>query len=209
MKKFTILFLILLAIPAVVLAFGTNCDPGSTGSTLCNPNPSTDLTSFFSKTIEFVGTLIGLMAIAMLVYAGVRILMANGDPTKIGEAKKSLTYTIAGFVISVMAYAGILAVENFIGVRNIDYSSPTTGITNPLSSGTLQGFVESIIQNVLKLSGLVALFMIILNGFRYLSARGDDQQVTKAKTGLTWSVIGLALILFAYVIINALAKLVS
>jgi hypothetical protein len=40
-------------------------------------------------------------------------------------------------------------------------------------------------------------------------ARGDDKQVGNAKTGILWSLVGLVIILFAYVIITAVAKLIS
>ncbi|MBX4205163.1 MAG: pilin, partial [Candidatus Doudnabacteria bacterium] len=111
--------------------------------------------------------------------------------------------------ISVFAYAGIVSLENFIGVKDIKYEDPATGIVNTLQAESLQGFVEMILRNTILISGLLAITMIIYNGFRYMTARGDDSQVATAKKGLTWSLLGLVLILFAYVIISAIAKLIS
>jgi TRAP-type C4-dicarboxylate transport system permease small subunit len=211
MKK-TILILLVLGIivlPNLVYAADL-CVNNPTANQICNPLGGNDQTvpDFVQLVMKAIANIIGLIAISMIVYAGVRFLISNGDPAKIKEAKSSLTYTVAGFVVAVMAYAGVLAIENFLGVESV---TPTNGIDepfNPFNVG-LRGLVSNVLTNTILISGLVAMFMIILNGFRYLTARGDEDQIKVAKSGLLWSILGLVIILFAYVIISAVARLLG
>jgi hypothetical protein len=206
-KSFLIIFTlaILLIVPSIHAH--AVCDPNS--NEICNPIGDSDQTlpDFVGFIMRQVGNIIGLIAIVMLVYAGVRFLISNGDPAKIKEAKSSLTYTVTGFVISVMAYAGILAVENFIGVQTLDPGQIDEPF-NPFKLA-LPGLVSKVLVNTMLLCGIVAIFMIVLNGFRYMTARGNDDQIKLAKSGLTWSLLGLVIILFAYVIISAIANLLG
>jgi hypothetical protein len=206
--KLIFVLLVLFAAPFLAHAdvFGT-CNSSNPSADLCNPIKSGTLPELLSYTMIYVGSVIGLIAIATLVYAGVRMILANGNDKIIDESKQTIYYTIMGFVISVFAYAGIIAIENFIGVQKLegDRNAPF----NPLASTSLEKFVGTMLQNVIVISGLIAMFMIILNGSRYMRARGDEKAVHAAKIGLTWSLVGLAVILFAYVIISAVGRLIS
>lgn len=207
------LLIILLFTPGILLAqtqttrSGSDCGPIADG--LCNPvSGITNVPDFLKAVMIFVGGLLGLIAITTIVYAGVRMLLANGNDKTITDAKTTITYTIVGFVGAVMAYTIIVAIENFIGVQTTQNNSNV--IFNPFGDGvTLKMWFETILKRVIEISGLVALLMIIWFGFRYLTARGDDAQVKSAKKGILWSLVGLIVILFAYVIISAVANLIS
>ncbi len=194
----------------------TRCDPSNVTSILCNPfygwktpagTPVLTVPDLLATVLNDVGGILGLLAIAALVYAGLRMAAANGDKGVIDKSKKILTYAILGLVISIMAYAGVVAIENFLGVQGIKEGS--TEVQRVVPYANLKVFVTAMISNALKIVGVVSLLMIIVNGFKYLISRGDKTLVDSAKKGLTWAVAGLALSLFAFAIINAVAKLIS
>ncbi len=54
--------------------------------------------------------------------------------------------------------------------------------------------VYSLIQNVRYILGAVAIAVVIWNGFRMLTGWGDDGVYSKAKSGLLYGVIGLAVV---------------
>jgi heme A synthase len=167
-----------------------------------------DVTTFVEYSMAYVGGFLGLLSICTLVYAGIRMITANGNDKTISESKSTIVYSLVGFALAVLAYAGVVAIENFIGVKTV--TSSRNVIFNPFGPGaTLESTVGNVLEKILTISGLISLFMIVLYGFRYMTARGDDKQVSTAKSGLTWSVVGLVLILFAYVIIRALATLLG
>ena len=65
---------------------------------------------------------------------------------------------------------------------------------------------SSILQNVLNTAyiwaGVVAVIVIIVAGFMYTISHADPSQVSRAKNTLLGAIIGLAVVLFAFVITN-------
>lgn len=60
--------------------------------------------------------------------------------------------------------------------------------------------IGTVIGAVLALIGVVFLCLIIYSGYIWMTARGNEQQVEKAKSMLRESVIGLIIVLGAYAI---------
>lgn len=54
--------------------------------------------------------------------------------------------------------------------------------------------------------GAVALLMIVINGFLYITANGDAQKTVQARLGVLYSVIGLIVVIFAAAIVTFVAK---
>lgn len=104
----------------------------------------------------------------------------------------------------------ILGVDSYSGGSNqIDKTSllaaasgqGTNKLTNPLgTNGTLSGFLNKLLDVLIMLGSIVIVFMIILAGLRYVMARGNDSEIQKAHTQLTWTVVGAAVLLGAKVI---------
>lgn len=64
------------------------------------------------------------------------------------------------------------------------------------------GTITSILTIVFGIAGALALLMVILAGFKYITSGGDPQAVAKAKNTLVYSIIGLAVCILAEVIVN-------
>lgn len=52
----------------------------------------------------------------------------------------------------------------------------------------------------------IALLMIVINGYLYVTSSGDAQRMAQARQGLIYSIIGLLVVLFAAVIVTFVAK---
>ena len=86
----------------------------------------------------------------------------------------------------------------------------TTGATTPpdlgLSYGAQTGLggqdvrttIAYIIRVAMGLLGIVAVVIILIGGFTWMTAGGNDEQVGKAKKWIFSGIIGLAIILSAY-----------
>jgi len=70
-------------------------------------------------------------------------------------------------------------------------------LDNPLQNvNSLQGFVEAILNNiVLPIGSIVVVFFIIYSGFLFVTARGNEDQLEKAKHSLLYVVIGATILL--------------
>ena len=66
----------------------------------------------------------------------------------------------------------------------------------------LMPVVNTIINIVIGLVGLVAVAMIIYGGLRYTTSAGDSKKVTDAKNTILYGIIGLIVAVLAFAIVN-------
>lgn len=181
------------------------CDSNST--VLCNPTHAVSIEKFIGNILTAAGVIIGILAIIMLVYSGFRMIVSQGKEEEVTKAKRSFRWTIGGFILAVFAFVLVSAIGQFFGATDI---TPTTGtVVNPIQSSGYLALSTVIFNGVATVIGLIAILYIIINGFWYLTARGNDEQTLQAKQGLQWAIIGLAVVLLAYVIIEATAQLIN
>ncbi|HAU65788.1 TPA: hypothetical protein DCW61_00395 [Candidatus Uhrbacteria bacterium] len=83
-------------------------------------------------------------------------------------------------------------------------------LTNPLYTTDIREVIARIIQAILGITGAVALLMFVYGGFLLLISGGENEKIKKGKETMKWAVLGLAVIIGAYMIvstiINALEK---
>jgi len=68
------------------------------------------------------------------------------------------------------------------------------------SAGSLESGIGNIVFALLSLVGIIFLFLLIYGGIFWMTARGNESQVDKAKNIITNSLIGLIIVLLAYAI---------
>lgn len=213
MKKFPIIFsiVVLIVLPLISLAQGPapSCTPGQAAtSQLCNPINASDAIDFIQKLFGFVAGVIGLLSIIMLILSGTRMIISQGDQKALSQAKTGFQYTIVGLIISIFAYVIVAGTQLFIRANPITSSdiSGAVWIINPLKDKDLMSFILSSISNFLSIVGTLALLIIVWNGLRYVTARGNEEQTKSARAGILWALMGLILIILSYVVIQAVVN---
>lgn len=110
--------------------------------------------------------------------------------------------------------AGVLAVAGAGASILPTYAAPTNmggisgGMNNVANAGNLDknANVETTINNVINIFlyvvGVLAVVMIIVGGVQYTTSAGDQAKVTKAKNTILYGIIGLAVAVLAYAIVN-------
>lgn len=73
--------------------------------------------------------------------------------------------------------------------------------TDPAGSVNLNNLVRAIINVLSVLIGVVAVIMIMVSGYKYITAGGDSNKVTSAKNTLIYAIIGLVVSALAQVIV--------
>lgn len=66
----------------------------------------------------------------------------------------------------------------------------------------LKSWVANIINFALGFLGIIAVVIIIYAGFKWMTAGGNEEQVTDARKMIVQAVIGLVIIFAAYIIAN-------
>lgn len=78
-----------------------------------------------------------------------------------------------------------------------------------ISSPDLYDIISQIISTALSFIGLIFIVLIIYSGITWMTAGGDESNVTKAKKILKQSIIGLIVVLAAYIISYFIIELFS
>lgn len=70
----------------------------------------------------------------------------------------------------------------------------------------LETVFSGVISVVLTLVGIATLVMLVVGGFKFLSAGGDKEATQKASQTITYAIGGLVLTLSAWIILNFLGN---
>lgn len=91
------------------------------------------------------------------------------------------------------------------GVSELRQNLGAFGAQTGLGSGAdsdLKGKVANIINVILGFLGLLAVVMIIMAGFKWMMAGGNEETVKDARNNIKNAVIGLAIIFASFIIVN-------
>ncbi|MDP2651678.1 MAG: hypothetical protein Q8O94_00900 [bacterium] len=77
-------------------------------------------------------------------------------------------------------------------------SSPTDTLINPLGAGTnLPALLNQIMKFVVYIGSIVVIFMLVYVGFLFVTAQGNETEITEARKALLWTVVGALILLGA------------
>jgi len=100
-----------------------------------------------------------------------------------------------------MIFEKIIGATSWFGIESPFSSSLTTG-------DAVVNRVFQIINVIGGVAALIAVLFIIYGGFLYITSAGDDEKVKQAQGTITGSVIGLAIVFLARLIIGFVLSLV-
>lgn len=93
-----------------------------------------------------------------------------------------------------------------MNIVNFIYRTHANILGSPDDLGIPQNDVETGIQTILNnvyfIAGVVAVVVIIIGGMSYITSSGDSSKVTKAKNMIVYAVVGLVLTMLAFGITN-------
>lgn len=75
-----------------------------------------DLESVFGSVVGVVLAAVGVAVLVMFVIGGLKFLTAGGDKDATSKAQKTITYALAGLVLTVSAYIILSLLGKFFGV---------------------------------------------------------------------------------------------
>ena len=87
-----------------------------------------------------------------------------------------------------------------------EYYEPGKVLTD---TAKLDKLINPFIANVLILSGLFAFFVIIFAGFKYITGAGDKNSMTAATNMLNYGILGLVVVVAAFVITRIIGALLG
>lgn len=93
----------------------------------------------------------------------------------------------------------LLAVTEFVS-KPEDLNLPTV---------TVSGGLQTVLNIVFTMAGLLAVIFIIIGGLKYTVSGGDAPGLKSAKETITYAIVGLIVTLLAFGIVNFVTKIGS
>jgi len=153
-----------------------------------------DVTNVLRRAISLVRYGMGGVAIIFGILYASGLVFARGNEEAIGKQKKNFLWAFMGFVILMVA-DGVAQVFN--------------PVSNKVTSDQLIDFnaardqLRTIADYLKYMLGSIMVLMMTISGIKLIVAQGNEEAVTKQKTNVVYSGIGMLVILLASNIVNA------
>lgn len=112
------------------------------------------------------------------------------------------------FAIALLSFFAVAGLSSDVAVASVaqQLKDGACAITDTCpKDGEAEGAVKSIISTVVDIFswivGVVAVIMIIVAGFKYITSGGDSGKVTSAKNTILYAVVGLIIVALAQAIV--------
>ena len=128
------------------------------------------------------------------------------------QIKKSLLTLIVTFgLVTGMQFGSgaIVQAGLFDGARDqackgteLQAGSGTASNCRPGEEANLNNTIKTVINILSIVVGIVAVIMIIVNGFRFVVSRGESSAVASARNGIIYAIVGLVFVALAQFIVK-------
>ena len=119
--------------------------------------------------------------------------------------KKFAKFALAAGAIMALALPFTVQPAHAASLLSIESIGSQVGLGN----ADLKKTVLNILQLVLGLLTFVAVIMVILGGFTWLTAAGNEEKVDRAKKIISAAVIGLIIVLLAWAVVIFVTRTTS
>ncbi len=148
--------------------------------------------SFVLNAIRIVRNIVGAVALIMGVLYGLRLVISRGQEETIKQQRQNFLYALLGFIILIVS-------ENVASIFNPEFSTNDQLVDFDAARDQLRDIVDYIKW----LLGSVIVFMFAISSVRMITAQGEEEEISKQKKNMTFSFIGMLVILLANNIVNA------
>lgn len=118
--------------------------------------------------------------------------------------------------ILLVAVMMVMLVTPLVASAQLNQADPTGGsggFANQIfgcGSGTgVLCIIQRILLFILAIAFIIAVIFLVVGGFRYIVSQGNEEAVEKAKGTITNAIIGIVVIVLAWVILTVVFNLVN
>lgn len=153
---------------------------------------STYIWTIVLNVIEIAVQVVGYLAIFYIIYGGFRYITSAGAPEAHAAAMKTILNAVIGLAIAICSIAIVrLMAQVILGTPD---SETGVYVNSPAD------ILTAVLNTAYFIAGAVAVIVIIISGFNFVTSSGNAQRVAKARMGILYAAIGLVVIIFASVI---------
>ena len=138
--------------------------------------------------VTLLTEVIAYLAVAMVVYGGFLYIFSAGNQQRAAKGKKTITNSIVGIIICVLASSIMAMLSRFTSVLETKTSA--------------EEFFMTIFNKAMVWAGLLCTIMLVLAGVQFATSVGNPQKTSVAKSTIINASIGLAVVVVAGMIVN-------
>lgn len=117
---------------------------------------------------------------------------------------RNINITKVANVLTVFVMVALIAMPLFAGAQ---FRTVTAPGTDPLPNQTnATDIILRVIQILLAIAGLVAVIFLVVGGFQYITAGGNEERAESSKKTITNAIIGIVIVILAFVIVRVIAN---
>lgn len=143
--------------------------------------------------------LVVILALIFIIIGALLYITSAGDTGRIDVAKKCILGALIGLALGIAAPVFLREVGSILGWTGT--VGPDFGTTR-----TLTELITSVINFILAIVGIIALIMLLIGSFMYLTAAGDEGRIDTGKTIVKYAIIGITVAVAALVIVRQVAN---
>ena len=181
----------------------SNTATSTGGSNIVIPNPLkySTVNGFVSSVMGAIQGIVVVLAILAIVIGGVMYVISAGNSGLMTSAKGAITGAMIGLAIVIAAPSFLKEVYSIVG-----------GKENPAElqrALSLTQIATKALEFLLSIVGIIAIIMLIIGGLAYLTSGGDSKRADVGKEIVQNSLIGIAIVMGALIIVKAIAGLLT
>jgi len=121
---------------------------------------------------------------------------------------------ICGFISLFILSSAFFVAQNANAALEDDYEE-AYGLeyASQLAPGSdeadLQAVIVSVVRVLMGFLGVIAVIIILVGGFRWMTASGSEDKIAEAKNMIIAGIIGLVIIMLAWVIVGYVLRVMS
>ncbi len=182
----------------IVFAVPSDVEAGLINIT--NPLSFNTVEGLLNSILGFLQGIIAILSLIMIVIGSLVYMTAAGDEKKLGTGKMIITASLIGLALALAAPSFLKQIGDILGWGTVDGSDVA-------GAKTLLEILQTALNFLLSVVGIIAIIMLVVGGLMYLLSAGDEERMKTGKSIVIYSLIGIAVALGALVLVTQVARL--
>ena len=163
----------------------------------CNPLRFGTLEGVLASALSYMQNIIVILAIIAIVIGAIMYITSAGNESRMTQAKSAITAALIGLALGIAAPSFLKELSSALGWTNVNAAVA--------AAPTLISVAVKVLNFLLSIVGILAIIMLVVGGFTYLTSVGDESRAETGKKMVTYSIIGIVIALASLVIVRQVA----
>ena len=141
-----------------------------------------------------------LAGVGYVIWGGIQYVTSQGAPDATKKAQQTIINALIGVGIAIIT----IPIVSFLAQKLAASAaiSPSGLPTTPVNNRTLPDLLNLVFGIIASISVLI----VVINGFRYIVARGEPNATAQARMGVLYAVVGLLITMAAFAIVTFVVR---